>query len=273
MLNAGAVGRSGRDTRLAWNRVDPSHSPRVTAHDPRRCVEGTTHEAVTREGLSGVLGTGRGEPAAGGEDGGHAPLVRAHERDQRRGQCKGLPRQSETTRHYIRCRATSATVSPTSAHGVGGAAQRGRDGTPEIARVCRTRAVTRYEDEGLNSEQALAAQSKRFPKDPLRAVSLDRPSNVSSRQERHIRRSRAREVAHPEIRRPHYLSGLDRQLQSPPAPDSAVSPQSARRQPTTYRVVSRLRPFARRRASTFRPPGVELRFRNPCFVLPFRFFG
>ena len=273
MLNAGAVGRSVRADPSARDRVVSSLCPRVAAHDPRRCEEGTAHEAVAREGQGGVLGTGRGEPTAGGEDGGHAPLIRAHERDQDGGQSKGFPRQSGKIRHSIRCRATSAAVSPTSAHGVGGAAQRDRDGTSEIARVCCTRSVTRHEDEGLNPEQALAAQSKRFPKDPLRAVSLDRSSNVSSRQERHCRRSRAGEVAHPEVRRPHYLSALDRQLQSPPAPDRAVSPQLARRQPTTYRVVKRLRPFARRRASTLRPPGVELRFRNPCFVLPFRFFG
>ena len=42
---------------------------------------------------------------------------------------------------------------------------------------------------------------------------------------------------------------------------------------TTYRVVRRFLPFARRRASTFRPPALELRLRNPCFLFPLRFFG
>jgi len=41
----------------------------------------------------------------------------------------------------------------------------------------------------------------------------------------------------------------------------------------TYRVVSLFLPLARRRASTFRPPGVELLRRKPCFRFPFRFFG
>jgi hypothetical protein len=37
--------------------------------------------------------------------------------------------------------------------------------------------------------------------------------------------------------------------------------------------VRRFLPLERLRASTFRPPGLELRFRNPCFLLPFRFLG
>ena len=38
-------------------------------------------------------------------------------------------------------------------------------------------------------------------------------------------------------------------------------------------TVSRLRPFARRRFSTFRPPWVFIRWRNPCVLLRRRLFG
>ena len=41
----------------------------------------------------------------------------------------------------------------------------------------------------------------------------------------------------------------------------------------TYRFVRRFLPFARRRARIFLPPTLELRFKNPCFLFPFRFFG
>jgi hypothetical protein len=37
--------------------------------------------------------------------------------------------------------------------------------------------------------------------------------------------------------------------------------------------VSRLRPFARRRFNTFRPPGVLMRSRNPCVFARRRVFG
>src|SRR6185295_3534089 len=38
-------------------------------------------------------------------------------------------------------------------------------------------------------------------------------------------------------------------------------------------AVSRLRPFARRRLSTLRPPGVAMRARNPCVRLRRRLLG
>ena len=44
------------------------------------------------------------------------------------------------------------------------------------------------------------------------------------------------------------------------------------RLPPLY-TVSRLRPFARRRLSTFRPPCVFIRWRNPCVLLRRRLFG
>jgi hypothetical protein len=42
--------------------------------------------------------------------------------------------------------------------------------------------------------------------------------------------------------------------------------------PSVY-TVSRLRPFARRRFSTFRPPCVFIRWRNPCVLARRRLFG
>jgi hypothetical protein len=46
-----------------------------------------------------------------------------------------------------------------------------------------------------------------------------------------------------------------------------------RRHQPTYLVVRRFLPLARLRDSTLRPPPLELRFRNPCFLFPFLFFG
>ena len=135
------------------------------------------------------------------------------------------------------------------------------------------RSVRCYEDKGLNSGQVCRARPERFSKDPLRAVPLDRSSNPLPRQEGHARRSLSSSVAHSSVRGPHHRSRLHCPVQRLPPVDPRISPQALRRHWTTYRVVRRFLPFARRRARTFRPPGLELRARNPCFLLPLRFFG
>ena len=156
---------------------------------------------------------------------------------------------------------------------VGGAPKCGIDGALHFAVVTRRRSLCCDEDEGRNSPDLDLTCPECLSKDPPRAVPSDRLSDLLPRQERYSRRAVSQPVPQSEELGPDRLALLKRIPDLCPAPDDAVSAECLARQAVTYRVVKRFLPLARRRASTFLPPGVELRLRNPCFRLPFRFFG
>ncbi len=162
---------------------------------------------------------------------------------------------------------------PASACSVDSAAERGGHGRSDV-RVVRPRCARGRDEDGRGDAAQIDLRlAEGLTKQPSRAVPLDRLADLSPRQESDSRRSDSRPIPQSEVLGSNRASRSQHVPQNVPVPDDAIPSELLTGQRSTYRVVSRFLPFARRRASTFLPPGVALRLRKPCFLLPLRTLG
>ena len=212
---------------LLRNGIHAPIRPGVAPQDPRPGQPETTHEPVSRERLCSIFGTRRRVTTAGGEQRRHQPLVCPNEHNQQAGHYQGTPGRHLRSRHLalIEDRQESGPI-PASADAVGDAAELcvKRLSDVRVPRVGRSTGC--YEDEGLNSRQVRTARSECLSKDPLRAVSLDRSSDLLSRQEGHPRRSLSRSVARSEVGGACHFPGPDRLVECLAPLDPRESPEA-----------------------------------------------
>lgn len=156
---------------------------------------------------------------------------------------------------------------------VGGAPKRSGHGRLDVLESRSSSPVGRDEDECCYALKVESDRAEGLTEQPARPVPADRLADLPPRQERHSRRPHSCPKPQGEVLGSDRLSGAQDVPKQIAVSDDAVPPEPLTGQGNTYRVVSRFLPFARRRASTFLPPGVELRLRNPCFLFPLRFFG
>jgi hypothetical protein len=132
--------------------------------------------------------------------------------------------------------AVGAGPIPTSAVAVGDTAQFLVQNPSDVDVPRRGRCSGCYEDQGLYSRQIRVTRSECLSKDPLRAVSSDRSSDLLSRQKGHFRWALSRTVAHPEVGgpcRPSHPYGV---AQRPASLDSRETSEAmGRHRPTLLR--------------------------------------
>jgi hypothetical protein len=136
----------------------------------------------------------------------------------------------------------------------------GREGPTE-------RAGPTYDHECRVGRRGLAHRAVCLAQASPRAVSLHGASDLPAHRESGAARLVGRTPEHDHGRPINSLAPLEERLNF-----SAGGQPFASRKPTGQ-TVSRFRPFARRRLSTFRPPLVFIRSRKPCVFFRRRTFG
>jgi hypothetical protein len=125
-----------------------------------------------------------------------------------------------------------------------------------------------------------AVGSEHFPEDPLCPVALNCTSVAPGHEHAQamvaafvwkVHNSECR--AFPSQTTPQHGHNLTAARNSRASPQSPGGACGRRRVHRSSETVSRLRPFARRRLRTWRPRFVDMRERNPCVFVRFRFDG
>lgn len=107
----------------------------------------------------------------------------------------------------------------------------------------------------------------RFAKPTSHPIALDRPAQLPTDGKPGLPRGIRRSPEHDQGRPIDSLALLEERLEI----GAPCQPLASREPPA--QTASRLRPFARRRFSVLRPPGVFIRSRNPCVFARRRRFG
>ncbi len=144
---------------------------------------------------------------------------------------RGLPLEDSTIRMEPITHGRSCGLCfPASACLVGGAFKRSCEHVDDVAVRRSACLLGSHEDEGPQSREIYVACSECLPKNPSGAVSLDRPSGSSTRQECHPRRPHTSYVVHSEVGCSHNASRPHSQRQKPALPDDPTSGQLVGRQ-------------------------------------------
>jgi hypothetical protein len=122
-------------------------------------------------------------------------------------------------------------------------------------------------DERRARRRGVARRTIRFAQSPPRAIALHSESQLAAHCEADARRFARFSPEHDERRTIDPLAPLEERLEFGASGQSLASREAA------AQTVSRLRPFARRRFNTFRPPFVFMRSRNPCVLARRRRLG
>jgi hypothetical protein len=122
-------------------------------------------------------------------------------------------------------------------------------------------------DEGGPCRRDIARCAKRLPQSSARAVTLDRQLELAAHREADTCGLIRFSPQHDERRTIDPLAPLEERLKLGAGGQSLTSRKAA------TQTVSRLRPLARRRFNTFRPPLVFMRSRNPCVLARRRRLG
>jgi len=131
----------------------------------------------------------------------------------------------------------------------------------------RERMKTKGGRKVLKRRRGVAGRPVRLAQPAARAVALHGPADLPTHGEAGPPRLRRRAPEHDHRRPVNSLAPLEERLKF-----SAGRQPFAPRKPARQ-TVSRFRPFARRRLSTFRPPLVFIRSRKPWVFFRRRTFG
>ncbi len=132
---------------------------------------------------------------------------------------------------------------------------------PQLPEKCRERLAEHcgatYHDERRPCRRNVASGPVRLAQSAAGAISLHRQTQLPTDGEAHTRRILGFSPEHDERRTIDPLAPLEERLKFGAGGQSLMSRKAA------TQTVNRLRPFARRRFNTFRPPLVFIRSRNP----------
>jgi len=136
------------------------------------------------------------------------------------------------------------------------------------------RDVARHAHELNSRGKGFPVRPVRFAKPAARPIATNRPAHLMADRKTNPAGAVPSPPEHHERRPVHAPSPLKHCLELF-APCEPLAPRKPHRLRTVQRAYTamRLRPFARRRLRTFRPPGVVIRARNPCVRFRFRRFG
>jgi hypothetical protein len=124
-------------------------------------------------------------------------------------------------------------------------------------RLAQDRGSSDHDERGPGRRRVTRG-AKRLSQAPAGAIPLHRESQLATHGEANARGVLRFSPEHDECRPIDPLAPLEERLKLGAGGQSLVSRKAA------TQTVNRLRPFARRRFSTFRPPFVFIRSRNPC---------
>ena len=122
-------------------------------------------------------------------------------------------------------------------------------------------------DERCSGGCGVTRGPKRLAQSSARTIALHRQPQLTAHRKSDARRFLRFSPEHDERRTIDPLAPLEKRLEFGAGGQSLASREAA------AQTVSRLRPFARRRFNTFRPPFVFMRSRNPCVLARRRVLG